>query len=355
MLISMYHLKRPGMALAASKLHKFLLTFRHSFFDFSSVRWVSVSNSFEESVKSAVETKSYEELPDILTSSNASCQNPNPFLFLSDFPLNVRTHIVSEILQSLVSLRPRSRPRIVYSSLLSCILQSRSPLPLGFVILQRILRSGCLPVPQTHLSLSTAWLRRRARSDSVETILSEMKSTGCDPDGSICNYLILSLCKVEQFTEATKVLKNMAGAGCIPDVDSYGALIREMCRFRMTSGVSEMLREMVANLGLHPRQDILVKVAAAFRANREIWKAVEMIEFLASNDVHVGFECYESVLEACAECHEFVLGGKVVMKMTDRGLIPYIKARQKIVVGLANVSEWELASAVRQRFADLNC
>ena len=69
--------------------------------------------------------------------------------------------------------------------------------------------------------------------------------------------------------------------------------------------------------------------------------------------VSVGFESYELLVEGCLECREYILAGKVTMGMTDRGFIPYIKVRQKVVEGLAGIGEVELASAVRRRFVEL--
>lgn len=180
-----------------------------------------------------------------------------------------------------------------------------------------------------------------------------MQSIGYRPDGGTCNYIISSLCAVDQIAEAVRVLKGMGRAGCAPDLESYGTVIDAMCGFRKTTDATEMMKEMVAKIGLTPRQGTVVKMAAALRANKETWKAVEMIEFLEREGFHVGFETYELVVEGCLECREYVLAGKVVIKMTGRGFIPYIKVRQKVVEGLASVGEWELACTVRQNFADL--
>lgn len=49
-----------------------------------------------------------------------------------------------------------------------------------------------------------------------------------------------------------------------------------------------------------------------------------------------------------------MLAGKMVVEMAERGLIPYIKARLRVVEGLASIGERELASAVRQKLAELN-
>ncbi|KAL3509247.1 hypothetical protein ACH5RR_028648 [Cinchona calisaya] len=341
------------MIRVATKLHSSLHAISHSVLQFSSVPRFPPAISLKESIKAAVEAKNYEAIPDLLTSPKGSCGNPNPFSFLSTLPVNLRTNIVDDILQSFISLRPRSRPDFAYSCLLSYTLQSPDPLPLALAVLQRTLRSGCLPIPQTHVLLSTAWLERCCQSQSVSNVLSEMQSIGYNPDCGICNYLILSLCKVDQLKEAVKVLKGMTRAGCIPDLDSYGTLIIKMSDLGMTADVVEMMKEMVATFGLNPRQEMVMKVAAAFLANKETWKMVEMIEYLESKDVHVGFDVYELVLEGCLECHQFVLAGKLVMRMTGKGFIPYIRVRQRVVEGLASVDEWELASTVRQRFTDL--
>lgn len=148
-------------------------------------------------------------------------------------------------------------------------------------------------------------------------------------------------------------MKGMGKAGCIPDLDSYGSLIRPMCYLRRISSITELMKEMVVKFRLTPRQQMVFKVIAAMRAKKEIWRAVEMIEFLQSEGVHVGFESYELVVKGCIESGEFVLAGKVVMEMTKRGFIPFISMRQKMVEGLANAGEWELAYVVRQKFAEL--
>jgi hypothetical protein len=42
------------------------------------------------------------------------------------------------------------------------------------------------------------------------------------------------------------------------------------------------------------------------------------------------------------------------MGMTEKGFIPYIKVRQKVVEGLIDAGEWKLACTVRERFAALS-
>lgn len=339
------------MVMAIKKICS-LIPLRRYFLQFSLLHSVSSSRQLQVSLREAIEAEAYEQIPDILSTAKDSFRNPNPFSFLSKFPENRRARIIDEILQSFICTRPRSRPRIAYSCLLSYTLESPNPLPLALAILQRTLRSGCLPVPQTYLFLSNAWLERRKRAESVSSILLEMQSLGYSPDCGTCNYLILSLCKVDQLTEAVKVLKGMGRAGCLPDLDSYGTIIGEFSEHRMINEVVEILKEMVT-LGLLPRQQIVVKALAAMRANRDIWRAVEMIEFLESKDVCMGFEDYELVLEGCLECGQFVLAGKFAIRMTEKGLIPYIRLRQKLVEGLVSVGESELASVVRQRFVQL--
>lgn len=309
--------------------------------------------NLEESIREAVDAKSYAKIPELLNATKKSCQNPNPFLFLSTFSESHRLRVIDDILQSFISLRPRFQPYLAYSSLLSYTLEGPNPLPLALVIVQRMLRSGCLPAPQTHLTLSKAWIDRRKKSETIHRILSEMISIGYSPDCGTCNYLILSLCKVDHIAEAVEVLRGMGRAGCIPDLDSYGTLIGEMSELRMTNRVVQTVKEMVGVHLLNPRKETVVKAVNAMRANKEIWRAVEMIEFLDSEGVGIGFEAYESILEGCLEVRQFVLAGKFVVRMTERGFIPYIRVRQRVFEGLVTIGETELASVVRQRFAEL--
>ncbi|XP_021887141.1 pentatricopeptide repeat-containing protein At1g06270 [Carica papaya] len=310
-------------------------------------------HAVEETIRAAVESKNYEQIPDLLILSKQSSQRNNPFLFLSNFSQIRRTQIIDDMLQAFLPLRPRSRPLIAYSYLLSHTLQAPSPLPLSLAILQCILRSGSRPALQTHLFLSSAWLHRRRQSHSVSNILLEMKSIRYFPDSTTCNYIISSLCGVDQLPEAVKVLKGMAAAGCIPDVESYGTVIAAMCSGRKTADAVDMVKQMVVKVGLVPSQGTVVKMVAALRANREIRQAVEVIDLLEREGYSVEFESYELTIEGCLECREFILAGKMAIEMTDRGFIPYIKVRQKVVEGLASIGEWKLACAVRQRFAEL--
>ncbi|EEF37275.1 pentatricopeptide repeat-containing protein At1g06270 [Ricinus communis] len=330
---------------AAIKLHQIA-------FNFSLCRSIS---SLERSIKAAIETESYQEIPDLLISSKIqSLHNPNPFSFLSTFPLNQRTHIIDKILQSFITIRPHSRLKLVYSCLLSHTLQSPNPLPLALAILQRGFRSGFMPEPQIRLFLTSAWLNTRVQLHTVAGILLEMESIGYYPDCGICNYIIYSLCSVDQLPEAVKVLKGMSGAGCVPDLECYDTVIGSMSKARKTVDAVEIMKEMVVKVGLNPRQGTMMKLAAALRANREILIAVELIEFLEREGCVVGFGCYQLVLEGCLERKEYILAAKVVMRMTDKGFIPYIKVRQKVVEGLIDADAWNIACTVRQRFAELS-
>ncbi|XP_019443349.1 PREDICTED: pentatricopeptide repeat-containing protein At1g06270 [Lupinus angustifolius] len=341
------------MVIGATMQHRFLLHFRPILSQWSSIQTMSSLQNLEQAVKAEIEAKNYVKIPELVDSLE-SCQNSsNPFSFFSSFPQNLQVQIIDEMLQSFMPVRPRSKPKLAYSFLLSYTLQSSHPLPLSLAVLQRTIRSGCIPVPQTHVLLSSVWLDRRCQSHSVSNILCEMHSIGYDPDCGTCNYLLSSLCAVDQLAEAVKVLKGMGGAGCIPDFTSYGIVIGALCRVRKTIEAEDLVKTMVVKYGLTPGQGTLVKLFAALRANREIWKAAEMIEFLEKEGHSVGFESYELVIEGCLEKREYVLAGKVAVRMTERGFIPYIKVRQKIIEGLASIGEWEIACSVRQSFAAL--
>lgn len=341
------------MALLTAKNCRVRHQLWHSFLMFSSSSVAASPQLLEESVKMAITKKSYEQIPDLLTSSEDSCKPQNPFSFLSTFTTSYRTQVVDDMLQSFIPLKPHSRLKVAYNYLLTFSLQSSEPFPLALAILQRTLRSGCTPVPQIILILSSAWINYRCQSQSVPNILLGMKLIGYRPDSGTCNFIIASLCAIDQLEEAVEVLREMVEAACIPDVEGYSTVIAAFCAIRKTDKAVALLKEMVGKLSLSPRQGTLVKLAASLRANKEIWIAAEMIQFLEEKGFHVGFECYELVLEGCLECREFILAGKMVMMMTERGYIPYIKVRLKIVEGLAGVGEWKLACAVRHRFAEL--
>ncbi|MED6121864.1 hypothetical protein PIB30_034097 [Stylosanthes scabra] len=347
------YMNSPRMAFAAKVCHSFLRRFDPLLNQFHLVRPVSSLQKLEEDVRAEVEAKNYVKIPDLLIPlESCHSSNSNPFSFFSSFSQNLQVQVIDEMLQSFIPLRPRSKPKIALFFLLTYTLQSSHPLPIALAVLQRTLRSGCVPVPQTHVLLTSAWLDRRL-SHSVANVLLEMQSIGYHPDCGTCNYLLSSLCAVDQFAEAVKVLKGMGGAGCIPDLNSYGIVIGAISRARKTVEALDLMKQMVVKYGLTPGQGTLVKLFAALRANREIWKAVEMIELLEKEGHSVEFESYEAVIEGCLEKHEYVLAGKVAIGMTERGFIPYIKYRQKIIEGLASIGEWKIACAVRQRFASL--
>jgi pentatricopeptide repeat protein len=338
------------MVIVTSKYSVYLRNFRHHVIYFSSAS----PKSLQECIKTAVKTKTYNQIPELLNSSKESYQNPNPFTFLSTFPEDLRTQTIDEILQNFIDIRPRYLAQSAYSCLLSYTLQNPNPLPMAFAILQRTLRSGWVPVPQTHLLLSNAWHEIRQKPRTVSAILLDMQLIVYRADSGICNYLISSLCKVDQLTEAVKVLKGMCGTGCIPDLDSYDYIIGYMCKYRRIAGVIELVHDMVGRLGLTPRHQTVVKVLGLFRSKKDMRRGVEMLEFLSSNGVNVGFESFNLVVKGCLECGDFVLAGKVAVEMTNRGFIPYIEERQKIFDKLVGVGELELANVLRRRFMELN-
>ncbi|GMI83059.1 hypothetical protein like AT1G06270 [Hibiscus trionum] len=154
------------MAVRPTKLCKFLFNLYPCLSQSVLIHSISSLNYVEEIVKSAVEAKMYELLPNILAPEGKTGRIPNPFSFLSTLPLRLTTKIIDEILQSFKYVRPQ--PRVVYDILLSYTLQSPHSLPLCFVILQCTLRSGCLPDPQIKL-LSSAWLDCRGQSQYVSS------------------------------------------------------------------------------------------------------------------------------------------------------------------------------------------
>lgn len=340
------------MMIGTIKHYKLFFHFRPLLKQCHSIHLALPSRMLEQVVRAEVEAKNYEKIPNLLISSEP-CPSPNPFSFFSSVPQNTRVQIIDEMLQSFIPLRPRSKLQTAYSYLLSYTLESPNSLPLALAVLQRTLRSGCIPVPQTHVLLTSAWLNKRQQCHSVSNILLQMQSIRYQPDCKTCNYLLSSLCAVDQWMEAVKVLKGMSGAGCFPDQESYNIVIGAICRVRRTTEALDLMKQMVGKCGLTPGPGSLMKLLAALRANREIWKTVEMIEFLENEGYTVGFESYEMVIEGCLEKAEYLLAGKVAMRMTERGFIPYIKVRHKIIEGLASIGEWKIACAVRQRFASL--
>ncbi|KAL7604408.1 hypothetical protein Lser_V15G15487 [Lactuca serriola] len=344
------------MAISLTKLCKPLYSFSFpSIYLSSPIHSISSQRLLEQSIKSAIESKNYQQIANLLNDSNKTSQTSNPFSFLLNFPQNHRTKVINEVLQSFVPLRPRCHPRVAYSHLLSFTLQSPNPLPLSLAILQRTLRSGCSPIPQTHLLLSSVWLHQRKQpNQTVPTILLQMKSIGYQPDTGTCNYLISSLCKVDQFDEAIQVLKCMAKAGCVADVDSFSSVIGPLCDLRKTKQVEELMKEMVSRYRLSPRKEMVVKVIKSMRANKEVDKTVEMVNFLEEMNLEIGFECYELVVEMCLEGSLFVLAGKFAIRMTNKGFIPHIKVRQKVFQKLVDAGQVELAYFLKNRFTELN-
>ncbi|KAM1413123.1 hypothetical protein FF1_025384 [Malus domestica] len=270
-------------------------------------------------------------------------------------PLHCRLlqHRSNHFISSSQLLQETIRNTITYSCLLSFTLQSSNLFPLALAILQRTLRSGCIPVPQILFLLSSAWMNCRKEFLSVSKILLEMQSIGYHPDYGMCNYLISSLCSVDRLNEAVKLLKGMSRVGCIPDMESFDIVIGAMCTVRRTAKAVYMIKKMVEKVGLTPRQGTVMKVAAALRANKEIWRAVEMIGFLENEGYPISCESYELVVNGCLDVGEHILAGKAVIRMTERGFIPYIRTRLKVVERLAGAGEWELACSVRQRFGEL--
>ncbi|MFS7991396.1 putative tetratricopeptide-like helical domain superfamily [Helianthus anomalus] len=323
-------------------------------FSFAFVRFsypIHTISSQQQSIQSAIEAKTYHQIADILNASKAS----NPFSFLSNFHHQHRTKIIDQILQSFIPLRPRNHPQRAYAYLLSFTLQGPDPLPLSLEILQRTLRSGCTPVPQTHLLLSSVWIHHRKEfRHTVSNMLLQMNSIGYKPDGAVCNYLISSLCKVDQYEEAVQVLRSMGAAGCVPDLDSFGSVIGLLCHYRKTKKIEELMKEMVAKFRLSPRKELVVKVFKSMRANKDVRKAVEMVIFLQEMDIQIGFESYEVVVETCLESSLFVLAGKVVMKMTNRGFIPYIKLDRKCLIDWLLLVNLEFAHILKKKFTELN-
>lgn len=140
--------------------------------------------------------------------------------------------------------------------------------------------------------------------------------------------------------------------GCDPDPDSYGWVVGAMCGSRRTNEAERLLMEMVG-FGLTPRHGTVTKVLAAMRADREVRRAAETVQVLERGGIRVGFEGYEEVVKGCVERREFVLGGEVVAEMVERGFVPYVGVRQRVVEGLVSVGESELACVVRGKLGEV--
>ncbi|GKD24757.1 pentatricopeptide repeat-containing protein [Tanacetum coccineum] len=137
-------------------------------------------------------------------------------------------------------------------------------------------------------------------------MLLQMQSIGYKPDGGVSNYLISSLCKVDQYEEVVQVLRSMIGAGCIPDLDNFGSVIGVLGDLRKTKYVEELIREMVSKFRLSPRKEMVVKVLKAVRSNKDVHKAAELVKFLEEKDIQIGFESYELAVEMCSETSLFI-------------------------------------------------
>ncbi|KAK7274774.1 hypothetical protein RIF29_15873 [Crotalaria pallida] len=147
-------------------------------------------------------------------------------------------------------------------------------------------------------------------SNETARIVAEWFSTKSD-DLKRMSENALKLAQPEAvFDIVVKVLKGMGEPGCIPDFNSYGIVIGALYKVRKTVEEEDMMKQMVVKHGLTPGQGTLVKLFMTLRVNREIWKAVELIEFLEKEGHSVGFESYELVVEGCVEKREYVLAGK---------------------------------------------
>lgn len=144
----------------------------------------------------------------------------------------------------------------------------------------------------------------------------------------------------------------MSKAGCVHDVESFSSVISPLCDLRKTKCVEEIMKEMVCKYRLSPRKEMVVKVMKSMRANKEADKTVEMVNFLEERGIEIGFESYELVVETCLDSNLFILAGKVALRMTNKGFIPYIKMRQKLFQRLADSGQTELAYILRNRFTE---
>ncbi|KAG9458882.1 hypothetical protein H6P81_003390 [Aristolochia fimbriata] len=334
------------MAVAYARQRPFSLPF------FSTVKKCFHSaQSMEQTLKAAIEGRNFLHIPRLL-SSYPQKPHPNPFSFLSSSSPVTQIKTVDEILQSLISLRPRPVSSTTYFLLLTQYLTNSNLLPLTLAILQQYIRSGSKIPQQTRLSLSQSWLHQRCTQTIVD-ILSETRSIGYPPDRSTCNYIISSLCSVDEVGEAVSILREMRKARCEPDAESYDLVIEAACRKRRTKELVEILGEMI-RIGIRPKQGTVLRVVSALRANGDVWRAKEIVVGLERHGVEVGFHSFEVLLEGCLKMNEFLLAAEVVMEMTDRGLIPYIDARQRVVEGLASVGEFrlqfEIAHLVEEQF-----
>ncbi|CAA7389473.1 unnamed protein product [Spirodela intermedia] len=321
-------------------------------------------------IRTAIESNDHRRIPLILSAGGggggSSPPDEDPFSFLAHLPPPLTTRIVDDILQSLMSFcRPRSLSHPSFAALLSVLLPQPHPhlpavnFPLALAVLQTAIRCGFSPPPSTRHSLSLFWVHLRhphhGRKPPAVRLLLSMRGVGYRPDLLTLNFLVFSLCSSSEVEEAVGVLRGMAGAGCGPDCDSYCAVIDACCGSAVgdVPRAVALLREMVAGEGMVPRKGTVGKVVGALRREGQGRKAAKVVAFLDSEGVAVGFEEYEAVVEGCLECKEFVTAGKMVVKMSEVGFIPYIRVRHRVVEGLAGIGQQELAGTVRQSLAKI--
>lgn len=133
--------------MAVAKLHFSVRPLCRSF--------ISSARMLEESIKAVVEDKRYEQIPDILSSSEGFHRSPNPFSFLSTFPENTSVKIVDEILQSFTTIRPRYRlklhipvsfPTVSKAQILSHLLLPFSSVPFDLAAFQYLKLTSYSPL-----------------------------------------------------------------------------------------------------------------------------------------------------------------------------------------------------------------
>ncbi|XP_010918939.2 pentatricopeptide repeat-containing protein At1g06270 [Elaeis guineensis] len=344
--------------MAASAVRPFYLLRHLQRHRFSSTSTTTNETPLQRSIRSAIESRDYLQIPNLLHSNPNPNPNPNPFSYLSLLPPTLTARIVGELLHSFLPLRPRSLLLPAYSSLLSLSLPkpghnfpSSVFLPIALAVLQATLRSGAPPPRETRLALPLSWLHlRRHRRRSAAGILSSLHPLGFRLDLNTLTYLLSSLCAAGEPAEAVAVLRGMPVAGIDPESESYCTVIEAADD---AAAAEALLSEMVAEKGMTPRKGTVARVARAMRAEGEVRRAAEMVKFLEGKGCAVGFEAYEAVAEGCVESGEMVLAARVVAEMARRGFVPYVGVRQRVVEGLAAIGQGELAGAVRQRLAEI--
>ncbi|XP_026666408.2 pentatricopeptide repeat-containing protein At1g06270 [Phoenix dactylifera] len=313
--------------MAASAVRPFCLLRHLQRRCFSSASTTTANETpLQRSIRSAVGSRDYLQIPNLLHSNPNP--NPNPFSYLSLLPPTLAARIPGHNFPSSVFLS------------------------IALAVLQATLRSGAPPPRETRVSLPLSWLhlRLRRRCRSVAGIISSLRPLGFRLDLNTLNYLLSSLCAAGEPAEALAVLRGMPAAGIDPDSESYCTVIEEAD----DAAVAEaLLIEMVVEEGMTPRKGTVARVVTAMRAEGEVRRAAEMVKFLEGKGCAVGFEAYEAVVEGCVESGEMVLAARVVAEMTRRGFVPYVGVRQRVVEGLAAIGQGELAGAVRQRLAEI--